>query len=132
MTLLSAVNGSPHTDARSLAESFLFDLLNARPETAGLFTLNLKMPFTFGGRPAEVDLCCLDLQIAIEIDGHYHFGSPDAYRRDRRKDLLLQREGYFVLRILSDDVVPRMQEVLETVINTVHWRQSSNQFSRVS
>ena len=31
------------------------------------------------------------LSLAVEIDGYYHFQDPDAYRRDRRKDLELQK-----------------------------------------
>jgi hypothetical protein len=34
----------------------------------------------------------------IEFDGPRHLLDPVAYRRDRRKDTLLQEQGYFVLR----------------------------------
>jgi len=40
---------------------------------------------------------------AVELDGVQHLVDPDAYRRGRRKDTLLQENGYFVLRFL-----PRM------------------------
>src|SRR5512133_706441 len=33
---------------------------------------------------------CADAQVAIELDGPQHLADPDAYRRDRRKDYLLQ------------------------------------------
>lgn len=33
-----------------------------------------------------------------------HLADPVAYRRDRRKDQLLQENGYFVLRFLAEDV----------------------------
>jgi very-short-patch-repair endonuclease len=32
------------------------------------------------------------------LDGAQHLGDPVAYRRDRRKDQLMQENGYFVLR----------------------------------
>ena len=131
MATSAAIENGQHVDARSMAESFLFDLLNAHPETTGLFSLNPKMDFHFGGRPAEIDLCSRELQIAIEVDGHYHFSDLAAYRRDRRKDLVLQREGFFVVRVLAEDVVPRMDEVLQTVINVVRWRTSSARSSKV-
>lgn len=35
--------------------------------------------------------------LAIEVDGALPLGDPEAYRRDRRKDRLLQENGYFVL-----------------------------------
>lgn len=43
----------------------------------------------------EVDLLCADARLVIELDGGQHLASADAYRRDRRKDALLQEHGYF-------------------------------------
>jgi very-short-patch-repair endonuclease len=122
--VLQAAQRCEIPEARSLAESFLYDLLNARAETTGLFALNQKMNFTFGSRAAEIDLCCVDLRIAIEVDGHYHFSQPESYRRDRRKDLLLQCENYLVLRFLAEDVVAQMSDILETIIDAIAWRRS--------
>jgi very-short-patch-repair endonuclease len=48
--------------------------------------------------------CFVRHRIAIELDGGQHLGDPDAYRRDRRKDALLQENGYRVLRFLAKDV----------------------------
>ena len=52
----------------------------------------------------EVDLLCADARVAIELDGAQHLGDPTAYRRDRRKDQLLQENDYLVLRFLAEDV----------------------------
>ena len=98
--------------ARSAAEQFLHDLLGDLPETAGLFELNVKLGFSFGVKPAEVDLLAAGLQLALEIDGYHHFRDLDNYRRDRRKDALLQKHGYLVLRFLAEDVVARLDEIL--------------------
>ncbi len=107
-------------DARSAAEQFVFDLLESLPETTGLFELNTTLDFHFGaGRPIEVDLVARSLQLVIEIDGYYHFQDPESYRRDRRKDLELQKRGYLVLRILAADVVGRLEELLETFLSAV-------------
>ena len=38
----------------------------------------------------EVDLLSAESQIAIELDGVQHLANAEAYRRDRRKDVLLQ------------------------------------------
>ena len=90
------------------------------PETAGLFELNATLDFPFGaGRPIEIDLLARSIKLVIEIDGYYHFQDPEAYRRDRRKDLELQKRGYLVLRILADDVVERLEELLETAQSAV-------------
>jgi len=42
--------------------------------------------------------------LAVELDGAQHLADRDAYRRDRRKDQVLQENGYFVLRFLAEDV----------------------------
>ena len=57
--------------------------------------------------------------VAIEIDGLQHLGDPAAYRRDRRKDALLQAHGYFVLRFLADDIGKHLDVVLDTVLRTL-------------
>jgi hypothetical protein len=106
--------------ARSAAERLLFEQLRALPETTGLFTLNETVAAAgFHAQKAEIDLCSTVLRIAIEIDGYYHFGEPEAYRRDRRKDWALQQEGYVVLRFLADDVLEQMEPVLERITSTV-------------
>lgn len=42
-----------------------------------------------------------------------------AYRRDRRKDALLQEHGYFVLRFLSTDIGKCLNETLDSILRTV-------------
>lgn len=101
--------------ARSLAERILHDALEARASTQGRYELNGRMPFRFGPRACEIDLCDRRTRIAIEIDGYHHFTSPDAYRRDRRKDVLLQREGFVVLRFLDRDIFDRLDFVLQVI-----------------
>jgi very-short-patch-repair endonuclease len=63
----------------------------------------------------EVDLLCAGTHLAMKLDGPQHLGSADAYRLDRRKDLLLQENHYFVLRFLSDDVGKNLDLVLDTI-----------------
>jgi len=64
----------------------------------------------------EVDLLCADARLAIDLDGAQYLSDPDAYRRDRRKDCLLQQNGYFVLRFLAEDIGIRLEEVLDTIL----------------
>jgi len=45
------------------------------------------------------------------------------YRRDRRKDLLLQENGYFVLRYLAEDVGTHLDDVLDAILRTLAHRQ---------
>jgi very-short-patch-repair endonuclease len=79
--------------------------LQRHPATRDVFRLNGLMAFDFGSRAAEIDLVSVPLKLAIEVDGYHHFTDVGAYRRDRRKDVLLQTEGFWVLRYLADDVL---------------------------
>ncbi len=110
--------------ARSRAERYLFERLQSHGETAGLFEINglVPAPTAWGGR-LEVDLVARSVKVAVEIDGYFHFQDLEAYRRDRRKDALLQQEGYFVVRGLADDVVSGLEEIVETIVAAVRLRR---------
>jgi superfamily II DNA or RNA helicase len=110
--------------ARSATEAFLFRRLEMLPATTKRFRLNaeLSIPFDGWGR-MEVDLLCADAHLVIELDGAQHLESIDAYRRDRRKDQLLQERGYFVLRFLAEDVGKDLDMVLDTIQRTLFSRR---------
>ena len=55
----------------------------------------------------------------MELDGGQHLGDADAYRRDRRKDALLQENGYRVLRFLAEDVGKRFDQVLDAILRAL-------------
>jgi len=108
--------------ARSATELFLFRRLESLPETAGRFRLNVELPIPFDGwGRMEVDLLCADARIAVELDGEQHLAA-EAYRRDRRKDTLLQENGYLVLRFLAEDVGKRLDEVLNGILRGLSHR----------
>jgi superfamily II DNA or RNA helicase/very-short-patch-repair endonuclease len=111
--------------ARSATEAFLYRRLESLPETAGRFRLNVELPIPFDGwGKMEVDLLCAEAHVAVELDGAQHLADPDAYRRDRRKDLLLQENGYFVLRYLAEDVGTHLDDVLDAILRTLaHWQR---------
>jgi superfamily II DNA or RNA helicase len=109
--------------ARSATEAFLYRRLETLPETAGLFSLNAELPIPFDGwGQMEVDLLYAEGRIAIELDGSQHLARADAYRRDRRKDLLLQENDYFVLRFLAEDVGKHLDTVLDAILRTLSHR----------
>lgn len=112
-------------EARSAVERFLFERLQSLPETAGHFELNGKLPAEFGpAGEAEVDLLGRQLLMGIEIDGYYHFQDPDCYRRDRRKDLALQKKDYLIVRVLAEDVVTRLDATLDVILDAVSFRRA--------
>lgn len=117
--------GDVASDFRSVHEEFLFGALESLPPTAGLFRPNRPLEFRHGHQPAECDLVCSSLKLAVEVDGAFYHLNPDQYRRDRRKDWLYQRHGYLVLRFLADDVVRDLETVLDTILEAVALRRAS-------
>lgn len=101
--------------ARSAAEALLFASLEARPATRNKFRLNVPLDFSFGTRTAEGDLTAEQARLVVEVDGYHHFRDQANYRRDRRKDELLQAHGWFVMRFLADDVVNDLERVLHRI-----------------
>ncbi len=106
--------------ARSATEAFLFHRLETLAETKGRFRLNERLPIPFDpGGALEADLICADAGVAIELDGAQHLGDAEAYRRDRRKDRLLQENGFFVLRFLAEDVGRDLDGVLDAILRAL-------------
>jgi len=112
--------------ARSASEAFLFRRLQTLPETAGRFRLNVELPIAFDGHGRmEVDFLCAEAGVVIELDGAQHFTDADACRRDRRKDALLQQNGYFVLRFLAEDAGKHLDHILDTIPATLVHREQN-------
>ncbi len=119
-----AVVPSPNAEganrARSASEAFLYRRLETLAATTGKFRLNVELPIPFDGwGRMEVDLLCAPSRIAIELDGGQHLGDADAYRRDRRKDALLQENGYLVLRFLAEDIGKYLDQVLDAILRAL-------------
>lgn len=106
--------------ARSATEAFIYRRLETLNETKGRFQLNalLSIPFDVSSQ-MEVDLLCADARLAIELDGAQHLSDPEAYRCDRRKDALLQQNGYLVLRFLTEDVGKHLDDILDSILRAL-------------
>jgi len=112
--------------ARSASEAFLFRRLETLAATKGRFGVNTKLPIPFDGTGTlEVDLLCADGRVAVELDGPQHLADRVAYRRDRRKDQLLQESGYLVLRFLAEDLGRDLDAVLDAILRALSHRASS-------
>ena len=112
--------------ARSASEAFLYKRLDTLTETHGRFRLNVALPIPFDGfGTLEVDLLCSGARVAIELDGGQHLADPIAYRRDRRKDQLLQENGYLVLRFLAEDIGKELDAVLDAILRALARRRQS-------
>jgi superfamily II DNA or RNA helicase/very-short-patch-repair endonuclease len=110
--------------ARSASEAFLFRRLETLTETRGRFRLNVHLPIPFDGfGRMEVDLLCDDSRVVVELDGAQHLADPAAYRRDRRKDQLLQENGYLVLRYLAEDLAKELDSILDGILRSLSARR---------
>jgi very-short-patch-repair endonuclease len=113
--------------ARSASEAFLYRRLETLNETKGRFQLNAELSIPFDGRSRmEIDLLCDDARIAVELDGAQHLADATAYRRDRRKDQLLQETGYIVLRFLAEDLAKDLDTVLDAILRSLAHRRGVN------
>lgn len=116
--------------ARSASERFLFYRLETMSQTKGLFRLNVPLDIPFDGwGQMEVDFLFAAAKLVIELDGAQHLDSVDAYRRDRRKDALLQENGYMVLRFLTEDLGRHLDEVLDTILRVLCSLKTSKSFT---
>ena len=112
------------TRARSASEAFLHKRLESLDLTKGYFQLNVELPIPFNQRSRmEVDFLCEPLKLVIELDGSQHLKDAAAWRSDRRKDLLLQRNNYLVMRFLTLDISKELNAVLDSIIATVQFRK---------
>ena len=111
--------------ARSASEAFLYRRLETLAETRGRFQLNADLPIPFDGfGRMEIDLLCADSRVVVEIDGAQHLADPVAYRRDRRKDQLLQENRYSVLRYLAEDLAKELDAVLDGILQSLSARRT--------
>jgi superfamily II DNA or RNA helicase/very-short-patch-repair endonuclease len=102
--------------ARSASEAFFYKRLQTLPTVKNRFQLNAQLPIPFDGSGTmEVDFLCADARLVIELDGMQHLSDVEAWRRDRRKDLLLQHHGYLVLRFLTTDLTRHLDTILDTL-----------------
>jgi hypothetical protein len=55
----------------------------------------------------EVDFVWRDRRLVVEVDGYAHHRSPAAFERDRERDVLLETNGWRVMRFTYDQVTHR-------------------------
>jgi very-short-patch-repair endonuclease len=65
------------------------------------------------------DFACVDAKLVIELDGGQH-SDQNAYDHERTRKIA--SNGYRVLRFWIDDVLLRIEPVLEEITRHLNWR----------
>lgn len=91
-------------------------------DDARLDTLFLTLPVSWRGTIAQYvgRLHRLhDLKKEVQVYDYADLGDAKAYRSDRRKDVLLQENGYMVLRFLAEDVGKHLDDILDSILRAL-------------
>jgi very-short-patch-repair endonuclease len=64
--------------------------------------------------PYVVDFFCPAAQLIIELDGGHH-NDDETAKRDRERQLWLEREGYRVIRFWNSEIMGDLNAVLERI-----------------
>lgn len=114
--------------ARHRAVQRLHTVLAQDPRTTGLFEPTTRVSTPDRDRAVEVDLIARGPLLAIEIDDWYLFRDPQAYARERAKDLWLARAQFFVMRFLVEDVEERIEQTVDEIAIALAGRRASGSF----
>jgi very-short-patch-repair endonuclease len=82
------------------------------------FHFRRQVPF----RKYTLDFVEHRLKLAIELDGGQH-ADPEHRRRDEVRDAVLEREGYYTIRIWNGEIDTDMNGVMETVHRILKMRR---------
>ncbi|NHX00006.1 endonuclease domain-containing protein [Pseudomonas koreensis] len=75
---------------------------------------NLKFRRQFPCPPYVLDFYCVELKLAIELDGGQHYEIAGLIH-DQRRTLFLERQGIEVMRFSNLEVMQQMENVLEQI-----------------
>ena len=82
------------------------------------FHFRRQVPF----RKYTLDFVEHDTKLVIELDGGQH-AEPEHRRRDEIRDAVLEREGYYTIRIWNGGVDTDMNGVMETIHRVLKMRR---------
>jgi very-short-patch-repair endonuclease len=67
------------------------------------------------GHVRSVDVAFVALRLAVELDGWAWHSDPGRFRADRQAWNRLERQGWHVLHVTADDVMLRLDAVLDLI-----------------
>lgn len=105
--------------ARSLRRIATFPerLLWSRLKGDQLPGVRFRMQHVVG--PYITDFACLEVRLAIELDGHSHDGQA---KSDLDRESYLREQGFEILRLGNNEVIGNIGGVLEAIANAVAHR----------
>ena len=65
--------------------------------------------------PYILDFECRKARLVIEVDGGQH-GRSDMQHRDRKRDDVMRRRGYSILRFWNNEIDNQLDGVMETIL----------------
>jgi very-short-patch-repair endonuclease len=95
-------------------EKMLWSILRKRP---GGFKFRRQCP----QGPFSLDFACLETRLAIEIDGDAH-DRGDRPERDERRDSVVERMGFFTMRIPAAEVFRNLEGVVTGIVDLCRTR----------
>jgi very-short-patch-repair endonuclease len=108
---------------RGACEGLLYYMLEARPETRGRFSTNVRITNAIGSRTHEVDLACVEAGLIVELDGPEH-NSSEREAMDTKKQKDLENQGYRILRFSNEQVIEQPVGVWRLIIEQLNTRGS--------
>ena len=68
--------------------------------------------------PYIADFACVELRLAVEVDGATH-GTPEELAHDRRRTSYLESEGWYVWGVWNTEVYENLDGVLEGLLTVI-------------
>jgi very-short-patch-repair endonuclease len=78
--------------------------------------VGIKFVRQLAGGPFIADFACRERRLILEVDGATH-STDEEIARDRRRDDILSRAGWNVVRVSNHDVLTLMDSVLENILS---------------
>ncbi len=66
-----------------------------------------------------VDFYCHELKLIIELDGSIHFESEEKIEHDRKRQSILEKQGYSVIRYTNYKILDDTNSVVNNIIMVI-------------
>ena len=98
-------------NAETHAEQVLWSYLRTKP-----LGLKFRRQHPFG--IFILDFYCHQIKLVIEVDGSVHL-NEQVKQRDKEREEILSKSGLYVIRFTNDDVLSKLQNVINTIEETI-------------